>query len=223
MSTINGIGGTLTSTGKFEGHLERIRVAGVTSVPDFHLEMTKQPVPLEAKFRATVDGTSGDTYLEEVLATLGTSKIRATGSVAGAPKVKGRSVLLDVHIDEGQLQDVLRLAVKGERPPLLGRLGLRSAFELPPGEADVPERLRLKGTFTITGGQFTSDTVQDKIDGLSRRGRGEPTNTNVQNVLSTFGGAFSLGDGVLRLPRFQFAVRGSTVDLSGTMRSRARR
>jgi hypothetical protein len=216
LSTINGIGGTLTSTGKFEGHLERIRVTGVTSAPDFQLEMTKQPVKLNTTFRATVDGTSGDTYLEMVDATLGESKIHATGSVAGAPKAKGRSVLLDVHVDDGRLEDVLRLAVKGQHPPLSGVLALRSAFELPPGEADVPERLRLKGTFTIKRGQFTSDTVQDKIDNLSRRGQGQPTNTNVQNVMSTFGGAFSLGDGVLRLPRFQFGVRGSTVDLSGT-------
>ena len=99
-----------------------------------------------------------------------------------------------------------------------GALTLRSSFELPPGEEDVPERLRLKGSFTIKGGQFTSDTVQEKVDSLSRRGQGQPTNAEVQNVLSTFGGAFSLGDGVLQLPRFQFSVRGSTVDLSGTYR-----
>lgn len=218
MSTIKGIGGRLDSTGKFEGILERIRVAGVTSVPDFQLEITRQPVKLETRYRATVDGTTGDTYLDEVDAVLGESKIHATGSVTGAPKAKGRSVLLDVEVQQGRLEDLLRLAVKGKRPPLRGALTLRSAFDLPPGEEDVPQRLRLKGSFTIKGGQFTSDTVQDKVDSLSRRGRGQPTNTEVQNVLSTFGGAFSLGDGVLRLPRFQFSVRGSTVDLSGTYR-----
>jgi hypothetical protein len=141
--------------------------------------------------------------------------------VVGVRKAKGRSVLLDVQVQQGRLEDLLRLAVKGSQPALLGELTLRSGFELPPGEADVPDRLRLKGTFNIHGGQFTSDTVQDKIDNLSRRGRGQPTDTSVQNVLSTFGGAFSLGDGTLRLPRFQFRVRGSTVDLSGTYRLRS--
>jgi hypothetical protein len=218
MSTIKGIGGTLDSTGKFEGHLERIGVVGVASVPDFQLQLTRQPVKLETRFHATVDGTTGDTYLEQVDAVLGASKIKATGSVAGAPKAKGRSVLLDVQIQQGRLEDVLRLAVKGARPPMRGTLTLRSGFELPPGEEDVPKRLLLKGTFQITGAQFTSDTVQDKVDGLSRRGRGQPTNTDVQNVLSAFGGAFSLGHGVLHLPRFRFSVRGSTVDLSGTYR-----
>ena len=218
MSTIKGIGGRLNSTGKFDGHLERIRVIGVVSVPDFQLELTKQPVKLETRFRATVDGTSGDTYLDQVDSVLGSSKIHANGSVTGEPKAKGRTVVLDVQVEQGRLEDMLRLAVKGARPPLRGALTLRSAFELPPGEEAVPERLRLKGSFTIKGGQFTSDTVQDKVDSLSRRGQGQPTNVEVQNVLSTFGGAFSLGDGVLRLPRFQFSVRGSTVDLSGDYR-----
>jgi hypothetical protein len=218
MTTINGIGGRLASTGKFDGHLERIGVIGVASVPDFQLEMTKQAVKLETRFRATVDGTTGDTYLDQVDAVLGTSKIKATGSVAGAPGAKGRSVLLDVEVQQGRLEDLLRLAVKGPRPPMRGALTLRSAFDLPPGEKPVPERLLLKGSFNIRAAQFTSDTVQDKVDVLSRRGQGQPTNTEVQNVLSSFGGAFSLGNGVLHLPRFQFHVRGSTVDLSGTYR-----
>jgi hypothetical protein len=218
MSTINGIGGRLDSTGKFEGHLERIGVVGVASVPDFQLEMTRQPVKLETRFRATVDGTSGDTYLDQVDAVLGQSKIKATGSIAGAPKAKGRSILLDVQVEQGRLEDLLRLAVKGARPPMRGALTLRTAFDLPPGEAPVPERLLLKGSFNIKAGQFTSDTVQDKVDLLSRKGQGQPTNTEVQNVLSTFGGAFSLGNGVLQLPRFQFRVRGSTVDLRGNYR-----
>ena len=84
MSTIKGIGGRLNSTGKFDGHLERIRVVGVVSVPDFQLELTKQPVKLETRFRATVDGTSGDTYLDQVDSVLGSSKIHANGSVTGA-------------------------------------------------------------------------------------------------------------------------------------------
>ena len=217
MSTIKGIGGRLNSTGKFDGQLERIRVVGAVSVPDFQLQLTKQPVKLETRFGATVDGTSGDTYLDQVDSVLGSSKIHANGSVTGA-KGKGRTIVLDLRVEQGRLEDVLRLAVKGARPPMRGALTLRSAFELPPGEIDVPQRLRLKGSFTIKGGQFTSDTVQDKVDSLSRRGQGQPTNIEVQNVVSTFGGAFSLGDGVLHLPRFQFSVRGSTVDLSGTYR-----
>ena len=57
--------------------------------------------------------------------------------------------------------------------------------------------------------------AQSKIDELSRRGRGEPGNAEVSNVISAFGGNFTLRDGVLRLPGLRFSVRGARVDLDG--------
>ena len=37
------------------------------------------------------------------------------------------------------------LAVKGDKPLLVGRVGLKTDFELPPGERDVVEKLLLAG------------------------------------------------------------------------------
>jgi hypothetical protein len=218
LSTIKGIGGMLTSTGKFEWVLERVHVRGVTSTPDFHLNLTGQPVPLNTRFDAIVDGTSGDTTLQEVDATLGKSHLVARGLIAGQPGAKGRTISLQVKVNDGLFEDFMTLAVKAAEPPMQGRLALEAAFNLPPGEADVPQRLQLDGTFSLREGQFTSDTVQDKIDEMSRRGRGQPRNQDLQNVLSTFGGAFRLRDGLLRLPKLQFRVRGAVVDLAGSYR-----
>lgn len=220
LSTIKGIGGTLTSTGKFEGVLERILVRGVTSTPDFRLALAGQPLRLDTRFHAVVDGTRGDTALEEVDATLGESRILAKGLVAGQRGAKGRTISLEVKVAGGRFEDFMTLAVKSAEPPMRGVLGLDAAFELPPGEDDVAERLNLNGTFTLGQGQFTSDTVQDKIDEMSRRGRGQPQNQNLHNVMSTFGGDFRLRDGVLRLPQLQFRVRGAVVDLAGSYRLR---
>ena len=218
LSTIKGIGGTLTSTGKFEGVLERVRVRGVTSTPDFHLDLTGQPVALDTRFDAIVDGTTGDTSLQEVDAMLGASHIVAKGLVAGQPGAKGRTISLAVKINDGRFEDFMKLTVKGAEPPMRGVLGVDAAFDLPPGEQDVPQRLQLDGTFSLRQGQFTSDTVQEKIDEMSRRGRGQPKNQNVQNVLSAFGGTFRLHDGLLTLPQLQFRVRGAAVDLAGSYR-----
>ena len=218
LDTIKGIGGTLTSRGQFGGVLGRIAVEGTTTTPDFQLAYARQPIRLDTRFQATVDGTSGDTYLEEVHATLGESLILARGSVAGAPGAKGRTIALDVQLDQGRLEDFLRLAVKAPESPMVGVIGLKSAFELPPGEASVPERLRMVGTFTIRQGRFTSDTVQTRIDELSRRGRGQPGNAAVENVASSFGGAFRLDAGRLALPRLQFRVGGADVALAGSYR-----
>lgn len=217
LDTIKGIGGTLTSTGAFTGILERIDVTGTTTSPDFQLDLAGQPVPLDTRFSATVDGTSGDTVLHEVEATLGGSHMLARGAVAAPPGVKKRTVSLHVTATGARIEDFLRLAIKGE-PPMLGGLDLDTRFELPPGETDVPQRLDLDGRFTIRQGRFASDLVQDKVDELSRRGRGRPESTTIANVMSTFSGTFSMGQGVFALPRLSFAVNGARVNLDGSYR-----
>jgi hypothetical protein len=214
LDTIKGIGGTLNSKGSFDGVLEHISVRGTTTTPDFKLNLAMQPVPLDSKFVAVVDGTNGDVYLEEVDATLGRSRILAKGSIAGAPGAKGRTISLNVSAD-GRFEDFLRLAVKAAKPAIRGNIGLKTALIIPPGDLDVVQKLQLKGSFQIRRGQFTSDTVQDKIDELSRRGRGEPGNEQVNNVMVEFGGDFALRNGRLDLPKFQFDVEGARVALGG--------
>jgi hypothetical protein len=214
LDTIKGIGGTLNSKGSFEGVLEHINVTGTTSTPDFQLDLAHQPMNLDTQFRAVVDGTSGDTHLEEVNAKLGESHIVAMGSVAGVRGAKGRTISLAVTAD-GRFDDFLRLAVKAQRPPMRGGIALKTSLVIPPGDVDVLERIQLKGSFKIRRGQFTSDTVQDKVDELSRRGRGEPTNERVNNVLADFGGNFALQHSRLELPSFQFEVDGARVALGG--------
>jgi hypothetical protein len=214
LDTIKGIGGTLNSTGSFEGVLERISVKGTTTTPDFHLNLARRPLNLETRYRAVVDGTSGDTYLEEVDATLGRSHILAKGSVAGVRGAKGRTISLNVTAD-GRFEDFLRLAVKAAEPPMRGGIALTTSLVIPPGEIDIVQRIQLKGSFKIRRGQFTSDNVQDKVDELSRRGRGEPENQQVRNVLADFGGDFAIQRGRLDLPSFQFRVEGARVALGG--------
>lgn len=223
LDAIKGIGGHMTSSGRFDGVLERLAVQGTTTSTDFQLDLAGQPMPLRTAFKATVDGTRGDVLLDDVDATLGESRIRAHGSVASTPGAKGRTVTLTVTMKDARFEDLLRLSVKALEPPMHGRLDIDTGFELPPGSEDVPQRLHLKGRFAIRGGRFASDTAQNKIDELSRRGRGEPGNTEVSNVISAFGGAFTLQNGVLRLPGLRFSVRGARVDLDGryTLRSQA--
>jgi hypothetical protein len=99
-----------------------------------------------------------------------------------------------------------------------GGINVATSLVIPPGEIDVAQRIQLKGSFKIRRGQFSSETVQDRVDELSRRGRGEPENEAVQNVVADFGGDFSLKNGRLDLGRFQFAVEGARVALGGAYR-----
>ena len=68
LGTVKGIGGILSSTGKYAGILDKIVVDGTTDTPDFHIAISGRNVPLHTEFHAIVDGTNGDTYLQPVRA-----------------------------------------------------------------------------------------------------------------------------------------------------------
>jgi AsmA-like protein len=223
LDTIKGIGGILSSTGTFKGELARIRVEGTTDTPDFMVDVAGQPVHLKTKFSATVDGTNGDTWLEPVEAQLlSASKIVARGEVVRAKDIKGRKVALEVAIDEARIEEILRLAIKAKTPPLTGAMKLHTTFLLPAGDRDVPERLQLDGTFAIQKARFTSFNVQQRIDTLSRRGRGDAGNTG-PSVVSNMSGRFLMKDGRITLRDLQFAVPGSVVQLAGSFDLRSER
>jgi hypothetical protein len=215
LSTIKGVGGILESTGEFAGQLEKIAVKGETRTPDFRVDVSGQPVPLETRFQAVVDGTDGDTYLNDVFATFLDTSLHAQGAVTGTPGVKGRTVKLRVEIEEGRIEDLLRMAVKSETPIMIGDAALHTDFTLPPGEGDVIERLRLAGEFDVDA-RFTNRDVQTKLTGMSRRARGEKATSGTDNIISGLNGRFRLQEGVLSFSDLRFAVPGATVSLRGT-------
>ena len=86
---------------------------------------------------AVVDGTDGDTYLNDVSATFLKTSLTAKGAIVGAEGVKGRTVRMQTRIEDGRIEDLLRLVVKGNNPLMSGSLDLRGDMNLPAGPADV--------------------------------------------------------------------------------------
>ena len=216
LDTIKGIGGILDSKGSFQGELERIAVKGETHVPDFHLDISRQPVALSTSFEAVVDGTDGDTYLNEVNAQFLQTALTAKGAVTGTKGVKGRTVKLNVHIQSGRIEDLLRLAVKGDTPLLVGRVALKTDFELPPGDRDVIEKLLLAGEFDVGAAKFTDAGVQKKLSGMSHRARGRDPEQPAENVVSDLSGKFTLKDAQLSFSDLSFGLPGALVRLRGS-------
>src|SRR4029077_10139213 len=96
--------------------------------------------------QALIDGTNGDTRLENIDGWFLDSYLHAVGAVLDAPKgEKGRTVSLDVAMDKSRIEDIMKMAVKAATPPMTGALKLNTKFLLPPGDRDVVERLRLDG------------------------------------------------------------------------------
>jgi hypothetical protein len=215
LSVFKGISGILGARGSYGGSLERIDVKGETTTPDFMVKISGHTVPLETKYHAIVDGTNGDTTLEQIDATFLKTALVAKGGVYDVKGVPGRVVTLDVDIEKGRLEDIMRLAVKANEPPMTGGLTLKTKFELPPGDVDVVEKLKLDGAFAISGGRFTNAEVQKKINELSHRASAKDLDTTRQKVASDFSGRFQLANGTLALQKLTFDVPGAIIELDG--------
>ena len=217
LDAIKGLGGTLSSVGRYQGVLQRIEVDGQTETPDFAIDIAGQPVSLRTRFEAVVDGTNGDTFLENVEARLRESTILAKGAVVRTEEERGRHVTLDVRVVEGRIEDLLALAVKAASPPLTGRIDVETTLVLPAGQQDVVERLQLDGRFSLAQARFTNIDVQQRIATLSRRARGnEEDATRGESVVSNVSGRFALKNSRLTFSELAFSVPGATVQLSGT-------
>ena len=215
LGVFKGISGTLSSTGKFSGVLEKLEVEGKTSTPDFTVTIGGHPLDLETVFSATVDGTNGDTLLHPVTAHLLNTVIVAQGGIVRALDKQGKEITLDVTVANGRLEDLMRLVLKGDKPPMTGAINFKTRFNLPHGPDDLAYRLNLNGKFDVEQAQFTSPEVTAKIETLSRKGQGQPENKDAGSSVSQLKGNFALDNGVLTFRGLTFTVTGAQVALDG--------
>jgi hypothetical protein len=216
LGTIRGIGGMLDSTGKFTGQLDRILVDGTANVPAFTLDTANHPVPLQTRFHAIVDGTDGDTYLQPVAATLGTSQFTCSGSVVNI-KGKGHIIDLDIDIPAGEIRDFLNLAVKTQPPIMSGTLNMKAKLNIPPGKQSVTQKIGVRGQFVLTRIHFSSPQVEDQVDMLSLRAQGRPgeAHPGAPDIHSQIHGNFNLKSGRMDFSQLNYTLPGATINLVG--------
>jgi len=227
LATFKGIGGILSSTGKYQGPLDRLAVDGQCSVPDFRLDTGNHPMPLHAVFHAIVDGMTGDTYLQPVAAQLAHSRFSVSGSIVKVPggpgQPHGHNISLDVAMKGARLEDFLKLAVRTDPPVMNGNLRMNAKIVIPPGEGRVTERLLLNGKFDIRDGAFGNGKIQEKVNLLSRLGEGHPKDPDLRmnytpveaNAPTELQGQFSLANAKLDFPDLSFSVPGALIDMAG--------
>jgi len=216
LSTIRGLGGTLSSHGSYEGVLSHIQVQGETDTPDFDLGISGNKLRLKTQFSAVVDGVDGDTLLQPVSARLLGSTIVARGGVTQVAGRNGRIILLDVSAKPARLEDFLHLAVKSTTPSINGAASVQAKFDLQPGEEEVAKRLKLDGSFSVQSAHFTNPEVEAKITSLSRRGQGKPRDDDLQNARFDMQGHFVLANSQVTFSSLSFSVPGAAVQLQGT-------
>lgn len=216
MSTIKGLSGTLRSTGKFSGPLDYLNVEGQTDTPDFALRMSAHPVNLHTDYSAFVDGTNGDVILKTVVAHFRRTTLLVNGEVADLTPEKGRTILLEAVSREAAIEDLLYLTVKNDPPIMTGPATINAKLDIGEGTADILQRMTIDGRFGVADARFTSSNVQGKIDSLSRRAQGHPTDTDIGDVVSNLNAKFRLDKGVVSFANLSFGVPGADIALAGS-------
>jgi AsmA-like C-terminal region len=217
LGTLKGLRGILSSQGTFTGPLDYLAVEGYTDTPDFGLRTGGQPLALHTDFSALVDGTNGDVVLKNVTAKFLHTTLVVNGKVVDVSKeIKGRTIFLNASSENARIEDLLRLAVNSDEPLMTGSANLKATIDIPEGEEDLLERMKLTGQFGVGHAQFTSTSVQEKVDTLSRKGQGRPKDTDINEVASDLRGNFRFANGVATFSNLSFAVQGASLHLDGT-------
>jgi len=214
LSVFKGISGILSSVGKFEGVLRRLEADGTTDTPQFSITRAGHRVHLRTRFHAIIDGTNGDTLLQPVTAQFGKSEVTCSGGVYEKEGAQGKSIVLDVQMIRGRIEDILTFAVRS-RPPIVGPLSFKSKMDIPPGDKEIVEKLRLRGDFQLPRSEFVDPQIQDKIESLSMKSRGEHEEETDERIVSDLRGQFALKEGTASFSQLSFSVPGAQIHLDG--------
>jgi len=211
------IAGTPSADGRFLGTVGRAQIIGRTEIPNFEVTRSGHSLGVTAEFHAVANGTKGDVSIPSVRAHFLETTVIAQGSIGGEP---GKTVSLDLDSPDGRVQDLLRLFVKTDVPPLAGPLTLHAHVELPPTHRPFIRRVQLDGNFMISDADFTKSTTQEKVDELSARARGNKVKTKSRNlpaqVSEDLRGDVRLREGTAQVSRAVFAMPGAVARGSGT-------
>ncbi len=211
LGIFKGISGILSSTGSYNGVLQNIEVNGATDTPNFALKRGGAPVHLQTTFHSVVDGTNGDTVLNQVDAHFLHSEFICRGGVVQQDGEKGKTVDLDAITKNARMEDILELVLGDNKRILTGAVDFKSKIVIPPGKEDVLDKLNLDGQFKILSGQFASNKIEQRLETLSDRARGitkaDEEQSPTQTVASDFFGRFKLDKGRLFLTAFLSGAR----------------
>jgi AsmA-like C-terminal region len=219
LGVFEGIGGTLSSHGKFNGTLEHIESDGGADVPNFHVSSSAHIVDLTTEFQAAVDATNGDTQFLNVRSHFQRTTVLSSGGVTGQPGQPGKAVALEMTVKDGRIDDLLRLIMEDKNPSMTGSVSLHAKVRVPPGPPGFLKKLNLEGDFGIGNERFTNAEVQVPINRLSESARGENKQQQAddpETVLSNLKGHVSVKNGIATLSNVSFSAPGTLAEIRGT-------
>ena len=217
LASFQDLSGMMQAKGTFSGKLREIRSTGTVDVDKFKVKDSSHERELKANFQARIDGTEGNTFLDDVRTSFDQSVVSAKGMIASQAGHPGKAVVLDLSCEKGRIEDILDLFIAAKRPPIVGALQMQAHLTVPPGDAPFLKRMRMWGDFGVTGGSFSDKSTQADINRLSKSAekKAEPIG-NEATSLSDLRGHGDIRDAVANLTRLSFQVPGATASLDGT-------
>ncbi len=216
LGVYGGIAGLLSAKGDFQGRLGQIETQGTTEIPNFEVTRSHHPVMLKTKFAATVDGTGGDTVLKSVDGTFLHTAVHVAGTIASKSGKPGKTALLNLAVQDGRIDDVLRLFVRDPKPPLEGATTFKAHVVWPSGDQQFLKRVILKGDFVIEHARWENTERQNNVNMLSKRARGEKKDPSTPNVTAEIKGNVEMINAIATLKDTACKVPGAEATLSGT-------
>lgn len=206
------ISGMLDARGAFKGTLQAMEVEASTDTKDFAVTDGK-PTPVDGSMRCTLSGLNGDMDIHAINLRIGETNIQVEGSTKGAPKITN----LDISVERGRTEDVMRPFVQND-VPISGLVWLKShAYVGPPGDGFMA-RLRLNGSFEVPAEKLTNVKTEKSLSAFSERAQGDKPTEEAKDALSSLEGPVKVENGVASSPRLTFKIPGATATLGGTFR-----
>ncbi len=215
LGAMSGIGGVLSSTGKFQGPIDQIDIQGTVKVPDFEVKKAGHPMPLTVAFTAAVDTKKGTVELKPATAQLGQSIVDSSVDIGEAADHAGEKTDADLLVNSGRIQDFLYLLLQAPQPPMTGVFSFQGKAAIPPGRKPFQQKVQLQGDFGIGGGKFTNPQTQHNIENLSEKSEGDPKGPP-ESVVSDLRGHVELKDGTFTFSSLSFKAPGGVARLHGT-------
>jgi hypothetical protein len=219
LGTFKGVAGTLASRGKFNGTLGQIESEGAVDVPNFQVSGSTHKVHLSSEFQARIDGTNGDVFLEKVKSHFERTTVLSSGSVTGKRGQHGKSVALQMTVQNGRVDDLLRLVTDETKPSMTGNVSFHATVKLPSGPPGFLEKLALEGDFGLDQDRFTNAAVQEPLNRLTESARGENKKQQAEDpetALSNLKGHFSVKNGIATLSNASFSAPGTQAQIRGS-------
>jgi hypothetical protein len=219
LGVFGGLSGTLFSSGSFRGTLREIGVRGTADVPDFKVQDASHQRELRVAYRAAVNGTNGDTKLEEVTARFDETTAYFRGLVAKGGGGDGKTAAIDMWTERGRVEDILRLFISAKTAPMSGAFTFSGHAEIPPGPEPFLRRLKLTGDFGVAGGKFANARTESDLTRLSdssHQSNEQPSEQPAGNVLSDLKGHGVAENGMATLSNVSFTIPGAKTWIHGT-------